>query len=101
MNVKRKSVLTGLCLRSTRSGYGISGHAQIVENTPDVASELVDDGGNAAVALGLGQAGGETAQACGVLRPVSGTQGATVLVSAPIEEVVMGFNAPVVAVECE
>ena len=67
-----KSVLTGLPARSAGSGDGISGHAQIVEGTPDIAGELVDGGGYAVAALGLNLAGGKAAQACDVFRAVAG-----------------------------
>ena len=96
-----KSVLTGLPARSAGSGDGVAGHAQIVEDTPDIACELVDGGGDAVAALGLDQTGGKAAQARDVFRAVAGTQGAAVLIPVPIEYVVVGFNTPVVAVECE
>jgi hypothetical protein len=67
-----KSVLTGLPARSAGSGDGIAGHAQIVEDSPDIAGELADGGGDAVAALGLDQAGGKAAQACDVFRAVAG-----------------------------
>ena len=94
-----KSVLTGLFARNAGPGDGIAGHAQIVEDPPDITGELVDGGGDAVAALGLDQAGGKAAQAGDVFRAVAGAQSAAVFVPVPIENVVMGFHAPVAAVE--
>jgi len=67
-----KSVLNGVSARSSGSGDGIIGHAQIVDDESDIASEFGDGGGDAVAALGFDQAGGETAQACDVFRAVAG-----------------------------
>ena len=67
-----KTVLPQLRGRRSRPRIGIVGHAQIVENAPDIAGQSVDRGGIAVAALGLDQSGGETAQAGDVFRTVSG-----------------------------
>jgi hypothetical protein len=99
--VHGKSVLSAVSARSSGFGDGIIGQAQRVEDESDIAGELGDGGGDAVAAVGFDQAGGETAQACDVLRAVAGAQGAAVFVPVPVENVVMGFNASVMAVEGE
>ncbi len=94
-----KSVLNVLPARSAGSGHGIAAHAQIVEDASDIAGELSDSGGNAIAALGLDQAGGEATQTGEVFRTMTGAYGAAVLVPVPVKDIVMGFHAPVVAVE--
>ena len=93
-----KSVLASLMARRSGSKDGIIGHAQIVEDAADIAGELADGGGDAVAAFGL-QTRGKAAQACEVFQAVAGAYGAAVFVPVPVEHVVVGFNAPVAAVE--
>jgi len=96
-----KSVLPGVTtLVRAGSWIRVLGHAQIVEDSADTTGELVDGGDDTIGALGLDETGGKAAQPCDVLRAVAGADGAAVLAPVPIEHVVMGFDAPMVAVEC-
>ena len=85
----------------TGSWIRVLGHAQIVEDAADTTGQLVDGGGDTIGALGLDETGREAAQPSDVLRAVTGADGAAVLVPVPIENLVVGLNAPVVAVECQ
>ena len=54
-----ESVLTGRRWQPLCSGQGASGHAQVVEDSPDIASEALNGGRDAVAALGLDQADGK------------------------------------------
>ena len=64
-----------------------------------IAREFGDGGGDAIGTLGLDESSGEAAQPCEVLRSVAGADGAAVLVPVPIQDVVMGLDAPMGSVE--
>jgi hypothetical protein len=99
--IQGKTVLSDLSIRIPSLRDGVIGHAQIVKDASDVAGKFIDSGGNAVGTLGLDQTRSEAAQAGHVFRSVAGAQGATVLIPVPVENVVVGFNAPVSAVECQ
>ena len=80
---------------------GVGGHAKIIEDAADLAGEFGDGCRDALVALGLDQPDGEASQAGNILRSVAGAHGAAILVPVPVEDGVMGLDAPVVAVERE
>ena len=91
-----KSVLT-LGRQTAGARGGVLGHAEIIEDTADFAGEFSDGSRDAIVALGLEQPDGEAPQAGDILRSIAGAHGAAIFVPVPVEEVVMGLDAPVVA----
>ena len=95
-------VRIGQSFLSARGGARISGHAQVIKNQTDVASELSHFLCNTAYAFGFNQANGKASQAGGVFRSVTGSYSASVFVKVPIDEVMATvLDAPVAPVGFE
>ena len=79
---------------------GVFRHFQIVEDEAGLAVEFAHGGGDA-VGFGANDADGEASQAGGVLGAMAGSDAATVLLPAAVEDVMGGLDGLVPAVQRE
>jgi hypothetical protein len=93
--------LHGYCdFLSTGVREAVFCHFQIIQHLADITSELSHFLSNAASACGFDERNGETSQSGDVLRPISGSYPAAVLVEVPVDDVMATvFDAPVPPVD--
>ena len=93
-------VRIGQSFLSARGGARISGHAQVIKNQTDVASELSHFLCNTAYAFGFDYPDGKAAEAGDVFRAIAGPYAAAIFIEIPVQDVMATvLDAPVAAID--
>ena len=96
-----KSVLTIKRFKRWAARSRILSHAEVIEDQSNPPSEFGDGRTDRITALGLDQTDGEAAQAGDVLWSMASAQGTAIFIPVPVEDVVMGLDAPVIAIKAK